>query len=79
MTTIEPRDRPELGGSPGGEPLTPDEAVEKLAERLFEKMEHLDPVGEPPWAALSEDERDFYRFSVQALICERALILLAAS
>lgn len=40
----------------------------KLAKRLHETMEHLDPSSDASWDALSEREREFYRLCVDALI-----------
>lgn len=49
----------------------PSEIIERLAERLHRKMEHLDPgPAEVTWAALSEYEREFYRICVSDLLSE---------
>lgn len=42
-------------------------AVTRLAERLYLKMEHLDPTGAADWGLLTERERDFYRLCVVSL------------
>lgn len=53
------------------EPLTPEEAIEKLASRLYWYTEKLDPTapyGEG-WDDLSDDDRRFYRLLVSDLVC----------
>lgn len=40
----------------------------KLAERLYETMEHLDPSSDLPWDALTDRQREFYRLCVDALV-----------
>lgn len=48
--------------------------VERLAERLFLKMEHLDPSFRPGgWAGLTNREREFFRLSVEDLLQDRWL------
>jgi hypothetical protein len=50
------------------------QALEALAERLFWKMEMLDPgLHDRAWADLTERERAFYRHSVRAIFQEREL------
>lgn len=46
------------------------EMIERLAKRLREKMEHLDPTdtGELTWEALREPDRAFYRLCVEAVL-----------
>lgn len=57
-----------------------DAAIEKLSERLYETMEHLDPSQEGIiWTALPDLERDFYRACVRALVRERDLLSLFCS
>jgi len=59
--------------------VTEDEAVEKLAIRMFAKMEHLDPTddfdwdktAEENWAALTEHNRNFFRTTVRDLLLNR--------
>lgn len=40
-------------------PLTREEAINLLAERLYQKFEHIDPTGEV-WGDLSEQDRNMY-------------------
>lgn len=44
-----------------------DGEIEKGAEALFSKMEHLDPTGSE-WERLSDRDKDFYRLAVKAVI-----------
>ena len=52
--------------------MTEDEAVEKLAEVLRWKLEHLDPTedGDVAWKSLTEHHRDLYRTVIRRLACE---------
>ena len=45
-------------------PLTRIEALDKLAERLYRELEHIDPTG-IAWIALGEQERDMYRHAIE--------------
>lgn len=56
--------------------LTQEEAIEPLARRLYEKMEHQDPSG-VPWRALDEDERWSYRVLVEHLLLADDLVVNA--
>ncbi len=56
-----------------------DEAINLLAQRLYETMERLDPSDEREWAALSSRERRFYELCVSAILEERELVALAAT
>jgi len=42
---------------------------ERLAKRLCETMEHLDPVGKE-WDDLDEHDRTFYRVCVEVIVAE---------
>jgi hypothetical protein len=44
-----------------------DATVNKLAKRLCETMEHLDPVG-TIWDNLGDSDRAFYRVCVEAIL-----------
>lgn len=44
-----------------------DASLWRLAERLCNEMERLDPSGSP-WESLSESERKFFYFSVRAML-----------
>jgi hypothetical protein len=51
------------------------EMIERAALALFKKTEHLDPTdnGNPDvedwgWSAMTERDRDFYRFGAEAVI-----------
>jgi len=50
--------------------LPPIGEEERLAEVLFEKMEHLDPSeeGGRGWRGLTDHERGFYIYSVEAVL-----------
>nr|WP_319251783.1 hypothetical protein [uncultured Celeribacter sp.] len=50
--------------------LTRNDALEKLAERLYEKIEALDPSDAPSWASLPKDHpcRRLYRLAVSDLV-----------
>lgn len=54
-----------------------DTHLEKLARRLHDKAEHLDPTDDDLWDAMSEDRRDFYRLCIEWLLLEPELILAA--
>ncbi len=56
--------------------LTPEMAIERLAERLYETMEHLDPVSDEAiaWGSLNDRRRDFYCLCIEALLERRDLI-----
>jgi hypothetical protein len=59
-------------------------AIEELAKFLHWKQHVLDPgAGEtdgiPRWDTLSEDEREFYRSSVECLLDNRELVIAALS
>ncbi len=43
----------------------------RLAERLFEVEERLDSSFEVLWAELTVTERDFFYFSIKAVLLER--------
>lgn len=58
-------------------PLTRDAAMELLAERLYQKFEHIDPTGET-WADLSDQERDMYRHALEAVFDGPIELLRAA-
>lgn len=49
----------------------------RLAERLYEKMEHLEQGGMPPWEDLTEQEQNLFYFSIKAVLLERKDVLLA--
>ena len=61
----------------GVETTTPEEALELLARRLHWKMEHLDPTEDADWEELTDHQKNFYRASVRALLCDRHLLLIA--
>jgi hypothetical protein len=42
--------------------------TEHLAQVLHAKMEHLDPGAGPPWACMSEYDREFYRACVESVL-----------
>ncbi len=54
---------------------TRDAALRRLAKRLHEKMEHLDPDDGAEWDDLTPLERDYYYFSLKAVLLERADVL----
>jgi hypothetical protein len=58
-------------------PLAKDEALEKLAQALHSKMEHLDPSGDDEWDGLTDRRRDFYRLCVRAIFGEATLVRVA--
>jgi hypothetical protein len=37
-----------------------DEAVERLAAAFYLKMNHIDPIGDPSWEELTDDDRRKY-------------------
>lgn len=43
--------------------------IDRLAKRLCEVMEHLDPIGKE-WESLDEHDRAFYRVCVEQLAAE---------
>ena len=53
-----------------------EEAIERLAEALQFKMEHLDP-GEGDWSELDDRSREFYRQLVEWLLLHEELLLTA--
>ncbi len=52
------------------------QAIEPLARRLFDKMEHQDPSGFR-WDDLDEDERWSYRVLVEHLLLADDLVMAA--
>ena len=58
--------------------LSREEAVERLAECLYLKMERMDPNGHGPWHSLDESEREFYRASIQEILLEKNLLNFAS-
>lgn len=54
---------------------TRDAALWRLANRLHEKMEHLDPSDGVEWDDLTPMERDYFYFSLKAVLLERADVL----
>jgi hypothetical protein len=62
----------------GAEPsLSTEQAIERLAIRLFWKMEHLDPTEDSEWDGLTDHQKDFYRTCVRSLLCEPRSLLIA--
>lgn len=61
--------------------MVPDDrpALDRLAEQLRWKMEHLDPEDARAWTELTDREREFFRLSVKSLLDERDLVLTALS
>jgi hypothetical protein len=54
--------------------LNDSDALEELAELLFDEMERLTMGDGPHWADLPPDERVLYRETVRSLLNERSLI-----
>ena len=51
--------------------FSPDEIlVERLAARLHERMEHLDPSGALPWGNLADADPEFYRACAESMLIE---------
>lgn len=44
------------------------EMVQRAAELLHSKMEHLDPSEKPSWSLLDERDRDFYETCAEAVL-----------
>jgi hypothetical protein len=61
----------------GDDPTTPDEAIDALAQRLYWKMEHLDPSDEPPWDCLNDRKKDHYRLLIGYVMQHRSLVYAA--
>ncbi len=59
--------------------LCSDPALEGLAKRLFEKMNHLDPGEDESWEEVSECDRHFYRACIEAILMEPELVRTALS
>ena len=57
--------------------MKPIDAREKLARRLFEKAEHLDPETELGWDELSDRTREFWRLLIQDVLADEATVLAA--
>lgn len=53
------------------------DAIERLAERLHWKFEHLDPTGEPLWSDRDDGVREIYRIAIRSLLVERDSVLIA--
>lgn len=50
----------------------------RLAERLYCKLEHLDPTpGAPNWEGLKEREREYYRLGVEAVFEDGDTVITA--
>jgi hypothetical protein len=57
-----------------------DAAIFQLARRLYETMEHLDPLTNEPmvnWADLTNRQRDFYRLCICSLLERDAVVRVA--
>jgi hypothetical protein len=54
---------------------TGDAALWRLAKRLHEKMDHLDPGDGVEWENLTPLERDYFYFSLKAVLLKRADVL----
>lgn len=54
-------------------------AFNRLARRLYEEMERLDPgAGEYiEWARLAERRREFYRLAIEGIVCSADFRTLA--
>ena len=59
--------------------LSRDDAVEKLAEQLAWKQEHLDPSDEGAWENYSERDKEFFRACVKWLLLFPELLEIALS
>lgn len=46
------------------------ELIDRLAERLYARMEHLDPSSGLTWTDLNDHEREFYRTCVETIVVE---------
>lgn len=55
-------------------PADADAALWKLARRLYDEMERLDP-DDTSWDDLTELDREMWYFSVRAMLSERAEVL----
>jgi hypothetical protein len=71
----------EAGINAGGcveAPITPEQAIDRLAERLYWNMERLDPgIDSPEWAGLSDRQHRFYRLLVEDLSAFDGLVKIA--
>ena len=47
-----------------------DALLERLAERLYSRLNQLDAEGDPAWAELDEHERNYYRAGAEAVYVE---------
>lgn len=55
-------------------------SIERLAIRLHDRMEHLDPtLNGSKWGDLSDHEREFYRLCIEDLLMDEELILKGLS
>jgi hypothetical protein len=62
------------GGCAMSAPLTRPAALDRLAQRLYHKLEHIDPSG-ITWDDLNEGERDIYRNAIEFVFCAPREIL----
>jgi len=53
-------------------------AVEELAKVLHWKMEHLDPSDEADWGTMTDEDKEFFRQCVKALLRQGNLLVAAA-
>ena len=51
-------------------------ALDRLARRLHETMERLDPTDDPAWDAMPELNKEFYRQCIKSIVYE--LVALTA-
>ena len=59
---------------------TSEAAIERLAVRLHDRMEHLDPtLNASAWNNLSDHEKEFYRLCIEDLLMDNQLILRGIS
>ena len=64
--------------------IAQERAIETLAIRLFQKMEHLDPTGDANldaedwgWSELTPSQRDIYLTCIRTLLCDPRSLLIA--
>lgn len=61
----------------GDEGLSREDAIERLAEYLFAKIERMDPSEMGSWADIDETVRESYRASIREILLEKTLLNFA--
>jgi hypothetical protein len=54
--------------------MSREDAIELLARKLYDKMEHLSPIDGGDWESLSVHQQEFHRLCVEELLMDEELL-----